>query len=214
MVTVEQKLTLFSKLINQDIKKEMDEKFTQLEKEYEKRIAESKFSVDQEATEIVDQARKRAEIKKVECISRGRLSSKKEMMQVKEEIIEQFIEALQERVVQFTKSPGYLTYLENTIGCLEELKNYEHDLMIHLTKQDYESNQKFIKAQFVKLGLEEEKLTFEVSPMPLLGGFVIVDPKYSTRIDMSMIETIEEAKERIIDKISKAIGEVGEEVHD
>ena len=46
MVTIEQKLTLFSKLLNQDIKEEMDEKFAQLEKEFERKIAENKFAVD------------------------------------------------------------------------------------------------------------------------------------------------------------------------
>ena len=53
MVTIEQKLTLFSKLLNQDIKEEMDEKFAELEKEFEKKIAENKFAVDKEATEIL-----------------------------------------------------------------------------------------------------------------------------------------------------------------
>ena len=68
MVTIEQKLTLFSKLLNQDIKEEMDEKFAELEKEFEKKIAENKFAVDKEATEIVEQARRRAETKKVEAV--------------------------------------------------------------------------------------------------------------------------------------------------
>ena len=65
MVTIEQKLTVFSKLLNQDIKEEMDEKFAQLDREYEKRLAESKFEVDRRAAEIVDQARKCAEIKNI-----------------------------------------------------------------------------------------------------------------------------------------------------
>ena len=73
MVTIEQKLTVFSKLLNQDIKEEMDEKFAQLDREYEKRLAESKFEVDRRAAEIVAQARKCAEIKKIEVLSRSKL---------------------------------------------------------------------------------------------------------------------------------------------
>ena len=45
MVTIEQKLTLFSKLLNQDIKEEMDEKLAELEKEFEKKIAENNSGV-------------------------------------------------------------------------------------------------------------------------------------------------------------------------
>ena len=136
MVTIEQKLTLFSKLLNQDIKEEMDEKFAQLEKEFEKRIAENKFAVDKEATEIIEQARRRAETKKVELISKGRLSSKKEAMQVKRELIERFLKALEEKVVNFSKTPEYLKYLSCTISELNELAEGQNNLEVYLTQND------------------------------------------------------------------------------
>ena len=214
MVTIEQKLTLFSKLLNQDIKEEMDEKFIQLEREYEKRIAESKFNADKEAEEIVEQARKRAEIKRVELISRGRLANKKEMMQVKEEMIEHFMGALQKKVSAFTKMPAYLDYLSSIIKGLEEIKNEENPIAIYLSKQDYKSNQDFIKNQLVAIGISENRLSFYEADAPILGGLIIVDTNYNTRIDMSMATAIEEAKEYIVEKIVNTIGRVGEEVHE
>lgn len=214
MVTIEQKLTLFSKLLNQDIKEEMDEKFIKLEREYEQRIAESKFNADQEANEIVEQARKRAEIKRVELMSKGRLASKKEMIQVKEEMVEQFISTLQERVKIFTQTAAYLTYLENMIKSLNGLSESSNQLMVYLTSQDYENNQKFITKRLVSNGIDEDKLSFEIAKTPILGGLIIVDTVYNTRIDMSMSTVIEEAKESIINRIIRAIGEVGEVVHD
>lgn len=214
MVTIEQKLTLFSKLLNQDIKEEMDEKFIQLEREYEKRMTESKFDTDKEAIEIVEQATRRAEAKKTELISRARLSSKKEMMQVKEEMVEKFMVALREKAAHFVETPAYLTYLEGMINQLDELKNYKKALVVYVTKQDYEQHQQFIKSQLVKLGLDEAKLKMEIATTSILGGLILVDTEDNTRIDMSMSETIAEAKEKIIDKISIAIGEVGEVVHD
>ncbi len=214
MVTIEQKLTLFSKLLNQDIKEEMDEKFIQLEREYEKRIAESKFNADKEAEEIVEQARKRAEIKRVELISRGRLANKKEMMQVKEEMVEHFMGALQKKVSAFTKTPAYLDYLSSIIKGLEEIKNEENPIAIYLSKQDYKSNQSFIKNQLVAVGIAENRLSFYEADAPILGGLIIVDTNYNTRIDMSMATIIEEAKEYIVEKIVNTIGRVGEEVHE
>ena len=87
MATIEQKLTLFSKLLNQDIREEANEKLLALDKEYEKLMAENKFETDKQASEIVEQARKQAELKKVERISKGRMASKKEMMLIKEELV-------------------------------------------------------------------------------------------------------------------------------
>ena len=72
MVTIEQKLTLFSKLLHQDIKEETDQKFYELEKEYEKISAESKICTDKEAAQIIEQAKRRAESKQIELISKGK----------------------------------------------------------------------------------------------------------------------------------------------
>jgi len=214
MVTIEQKLTLFSKLLNQDIKEEVDRKFKELEKVYEKRIAENKFAIDKEANEIVEQARKRAEIKKVELISKGRMSSKKEMMMIKEQIIIRFINALEEKIKVFTESNDYRAYLEKIIHGLESLKDYENDLVIYLTKADYEHNKEFIQEVLVKGGLKADKLSFEVATEDILGGLVIIDPLFRTRIDESIRTLLEEEKPHIIERISLSIGEVGEETHE
>ena len=214
MVTIEQKLTLFSKLLNQDIKEEMDEKFAQLEKEFEKKIAENKFAVDKEATEIVEQARRRAETKKVELISRGHLSSKKETMQVKREVTERFFKALEEKVMNFTKTPKYLSYLLETISELKELAESKNSLVIYLSQNDYDNHQQDIEKALNAIGIVSERLSFEVAETPILGGLIVVDCISNTRIDASMLQVIEDAKEHIIEKISKAIGEVGEETNE
>lgn len=214
MVTIEQKLTLFSKLLNQDIKEEVDKKFNALEKEYEKRIAENKFAVDKEANEIVEQARKRAEIKKVELISKGKLNSKKEMMLMKEQTITRFMSALEEKIKVFTASNEYKGYLEKVIQGLGSLKDYENNLVIYLTKSDYESNKDFIQETLVKNGLKPDKLSFDVTTEDILGGLVIKDPIFRTRIDESIRALLEEEKGQIIERISLSIGEVGEGAHE
>jgi len=214
MVTIEQKLTVFSKLLNQDIKEEMDEQFLQLEKEYERRIAESKFAVDKEAAEIIEQARKRAEIKSIEWLSKGKIASKREMMQVKEDVIRRFMQALSNKVTLFTQLPEYLTYLQQVIDQMGELGQNKNPLKIYLTQQDDEKNREWIKEAFINLGLEESQLQFEVADTPILGGMIIVDQLEHTRMDMSMLEIINEAKEQIVERISRAIGEVGDEGND
>ena len=213
MVTIEQKLTLFSKLLNQEIKEEVDKKFSELEKEYEKRIAENKFAIDKESSEIIEQARRRAEIKKVELLSRGKLASKKERMMMKEQLITHFMTALEEKIKVFTGTNEYKTYLNQIIQVLKSLKNCENDLVIYLTKSDYKYNKEFIKEALAGIGLKVDKLSFEVSEEDILGGLVIKDLIFSTRIDESIRGLLEEEKSQIIERISLAIGEVGE-VHE
>lgn len=211
MVTIEQKLTLFSKLLNQGIKEEMDEKFTQLENEFEKRIAENKFKTDKEANEIIEQSRKRAEIKKVELISKGKLSSKKEVMQAKQEMISRFMRALDEKVLAYTSTNEYLDYLKQTINHLEPSDFGEGSLVIYLTQNDHDCNQPFIKELLLKKGINESDLCFEITKENMLGGLIVACPECSTRVNLSIRSSIEDYKEQIVEKISRAIGEVGTE---
>lgn len=210
MVTIEQKLTLFSKLLNQEIKEEVDKKFSELEKEYEKRIAENKFAIDKEANEIVEQARRRAEIKKVELLSKGKLASKKDMMMMKEQLITRFMITLEEKIKVFTDTNDYRTYLNQIIRELKSLKSWENDLVVYLTKSDYEHNKEFIKEALIGIGLKADKLSFEVAEEDILGGLIIKDLIFSTRIDESIRALLEEEKSQIIERISLAIGEAGE----
>ncbi|MBQ1275457.1 MAG: hypothetical protein IIY08_08755 [Cellulosilyticum sp.] len=214
MVTIEQKLTVFSKLLNQDIKEEMDEKFAQLDREYEKRLAESKFEVDRRAAEIVDQARKCAEIKKIEVLSRSKLLNKREMTKIKEEMIQRFMEALEKKVIEFIQTQKYLDYLKQMISSFKELGRSYNQLEVYLTQRDYNQNLDFIQREFEKLGIKEDRLDFKVTTGPILGGLVILDIKDNVRIDGSISGVIEEAQQYIVEKVSKAIGEVGEKAHE
>ena len=214
MVTIEQKLTLFSKLLNQDLKEENDKKLMALEKEYEKKIAENKFEVNKECTEIIEQARRRAEIKKVELMSKGRLSSKKEMMIIKEKMITQFMLELEKKVKAFVQTEEYKTYLETVINELESLKGQESHLVVYLTDSDYQYNQDFIRTAFNNIGLDVQKLKFEIDSKDIMGGMIIKDPVLNTRIDESIRTLINEQKDRIVERISIAIGEVGEVAHE
>lgn len=210
MVTIEQKLTLFSKLLNQDIKEEANKQMLALEKEYDQRMIENKFAVDKEAQEIVEQARKKAELKKVELISKGRLSSKKEMMVLREELIEHFMVALEAKIKTFTKTEAYKTYLEQVIAGLDSLGAYEDRLEIYLTPEDLTAYESFVKEKLMSLGLKESQLSFLTMKEELLGGLVIKDPVINMRIDESIRAIIDEAQDQIIEKVSLAITEVGD----
>ena len=213
MVTIEQKLTLFSKLLNQDIKEEMDKKFNALEEEYQRRIAENKFLVDKEAAEIIEQARRRAELKRVELISKGKLASKKEMMLVKEELIARFMTALENKIKDFTKTEEYKLYLSKKFQELKSLKGSKNHLEVYLMSSDYEMHQNFIKEGLVKIGLKEDKLSFNLSDQDMLGGFIIEDPVLRIRIDESIRTLIQDKKDEMIEKISLAMGEVGGSIY-
>ena len=210
MVTIEQKLTLFSKLLHQDIKDEMEQKFYELEKEYQKASAESKFCVDKEACDIIEQARRKAESKKIELISKGKLCSKKEAMWTKEKVVERFMTALEERIKKFILTPEYKLYLSKRVSELDFLKGYTNPLVVYVTPNDFATNKGFILEQLITLGVSSEKLSFKETSEEIIGGFIMEDSSLNMRVDQSIRAMLEENKDSIVEKITLAIGEVGE----
>lgn len=212
MVTIEQKLTLFSKLLNQELKEEVDKKSSELEKEYEGKIAESKYKIDKEAADIIDDARKRAEAKKIELISKGKMSSKKETMLTKEKVVVRFMEALIERTRKFTDKPMYENYLVKAIKELSELEAYQNPLVVYMTEKDLTRYESLVKNSLVELGLKPEQIQLEAATDDIIGGLIITDPTLNMKVDLGMRSIIEESKERIVELVTLALGEAGEEI--
>ncbi|WP_054743015.1 V-type ATP synthase subunit E [Cellulosilyticum ruminicola] len=210
MVTIEQKLTLFSKLLSQELKEEVSQKTMELEKEYEGKIAESKYKIDRQVADIIDNARKRAEAKKIELISKGKMSSKKEIMLTTEKVVVRFIEALIDRARKFVDKPVYETYLRHTVDQLDELRDYTNPLVIYMQQKDITKYRGFIEEELIKIGVQKEQLQFEEAESDIIGGLIIADPTLNMKIDMSMRSVIEESKDRIVEIVTGALGEVGE----
>lgn len=206
MVTIEQKLALFSKLLNQEIKAEMDEKFKALEKEYERKVAESKYKADKDAQAIIDAARKSAELKRMEQISKSKISNKKELVLAKEEIVTRFMNKLKEKIIDFTKQPAYLTYLDHIVKELFNLKDCTDPLKIVITPWDYKTNLAFIQNLFNEIGVHQ--LQFEATKEPILGGIIVINLADNTKIDGSIMEMIDESYDQIVAKISACLEEV------
>lgn len=209
MVTIDQKLSLFSKLLQQDISNEVSEKINELEKEYEIRIKENKEQVDQKAAEIIERAQKRAEIKKVEYISKAHMQTKREYMQAKEKQVSRFMDVLSNQIEAYTATESYGEYLEKLVMGCKELVG-ESDLVVYMTTQDLQRYQEHIVNCFEKLGINKSTLNFKEKDAIMLGGLIIENQMRTMRIDLSIASRMREQKEQIIKRIFEALGEAGE----
>lgn len=210
MVTIEQKLALFSKLLNQGVEEEVEQKKEALDKEYERLMATDKFNIDKEANKIIEEARRKAEVKKIELVSKGRISSKKESMYIREKCIARFMERLINRVEAFIKTSAYETYLIKKIKEIERLKISNEGIEIYLTPYDYTNRQNMIRETFRSAGFDMEKVALKQGDSNLLGGFVIKDQLMNARIDESILALLEESHDYIMAQVTGVLGEVGE----
>lgn len=209
MVTIEQKLSLFSKLLQQDIKAEIGEKIEGMEKEYAEIMSEHKRKVDKDADDIIENARKKGEIKRLELISKAKMQTKKQTMLTKEKYIGVFMEHLKARVVAFKTTPEYKKFLENSMSKLDDLRSYDTDFVLYMTKEDQAQYGEYVLTQLEATGISRDKFTPAVKEDSMIGGIILDSPLKKLRIDLSIATLIDDHRDEIVEMLFQAIGEVG-----
>src|SRR5665647_3369958 len=181
MVTIEQKLSMFTKLMQRSMNEGFTSEMAVLKKDYEKKLLENKVSVDKEVDIIIRKAQKKAEIEKSEILSKSDIIIKKEYMSAKEALFSTMLLHLKDKIDQFVQSKEYEGYLLSLIKNLEETKSFSNDVIIYMTKKDYAKYGEIIKRALPKIKLGE--VSFQEGEDKIIGGLVLVNTITSTRMD-------------------------------
>mgnify|MGYP000852368134 FL=1 len=204
MITIEDKIKLFYKLLNQSMDTNLAEDLKELETSYESKLNKEISNIDKEAEEIEEKAAKKAEIKRAESISKSKVIIKKDIMALKEKYYYIFMDKFNNIIKEFVDSGEYEAYLSDIISKLSDnIKIYENcDLVIYVTKKDNEKFSDFIRSEINKK--YSGKVLFKTAE-DILGGLVAELSGKNVKIDMSMDAVLEENKIYIMQTIFEAL---------
>lgn len=194
MVTIEQKLDLFRKLLNQSIYLKIEEDLNKLEKEVQIKTKQTEEKIDSEAQEIVDRATKKAELKHAEVIGKSQIAMKREIMSIKEKYFNIFINNFKDRLQDFVQSSEYKAFLyKNILKLNTELNNYGNlELNIYLSTRDFNKYADFIKAETSK------NHSLSLIGADIIGGFIAEVPSKNIKFDLSIDAILEDNKSYIM----------------
>ncbi|HCX62171.1 V-type ATP synthase subunit E [Sedimentibacter sp.] len=208
MVTMEEKIKLFYKLLNQSMDGKLKDELKDLEDIYESKAQKSMADTDKEVKEIEEKARKKAETRRAESLSKSKVIIKKDIMALKEKYYVIFMDKFNEKLVEFVQSKEYKSYLSNIISkIVAEIKSYENcDLLIYLSKNDIDKYSDFVKAEINK----EFNFNISFKPNPdIKGGLAAEIKEKNIKIDSSINAVVEDNKMYIMQTIFEAL-EVGD----
>lgn len=203
MVTIEEKIKLFYKLLNQSMNKNLADSLKELEDSYEVKLKKSKDDTDKEAKEIEEKALGRAEVKRAESISKSKVIIKKDIMALKEKYYYTFMDKFKGALEEFVNSDEYQAYLSKIMSKLsDEIKSSGNsDAVVYITDNDKEKYGGFIKNELSKNG---GKVIFKTSE-DIMGGFIAEFPEKNIKIDMSVDSVLEDNKTYIMQTIFEAL---------
>ena len=205
MVTIEQKLLLFSKLINHSMEKDFQKDLMNLEKQYLEKINQSFLETDNAASSIEDRARKKSETRKTEILSKKNVNIKRDILVQKEKYYYIFMEKFKDRIYEFVKSEEYKDYLLSLVKNVD-VKDENLNLEIYLTDSDNKKYSEMIKNEFKNKKVEIE---FE-NTHTIMGGVIIIDKCNNVKMDLSIDSLLEDNKDYILKTLFDSLEEGGD----
>ncbi len=204
MITIEDKIKLFYKLLNQSMDIHMAEDLKELEATYEVKVEKSKNNVDKEAKDIEERASKRAEIKRAESISKSKVIIKKDIMALKEKYYYIFMDKFRNTLKEFIASNEYKSYLSKIISRLsEDIKSYaNNDVVVYVTNRDKEKYGDFIKDEISKNN--SGNIIFKITE-DIMGGVIVEITEKNIKLDRSVDVILEDNKTYIMQTIFETL---------
>ncbi len=201
MVTIEQKLELFTKLLSQSMNLKYEEERDILEKDFQLKIQKSKEKVDKQAQEIEDRAAKKAQSRYAQSRSKSKVETRKDIMSAKEKYFDIFMNSFKIKLQDFVQSNEYKDYLDKTILKLNTvLEKYDKsDLTVCLSTNDFNKYGDYIKSQI------PNNHTVSLKTADITGGFIAQIPSKNIQFDLSMDSVLEDNKEIIMQSLFEVL---------
>lgn len=192
MTTIEEKLSLFSKIIHDKINEEKKEKLDAFSLCAKTKIDMEKEHIEELRKSLQRESQKKANTKANGIVAKEKLNKKREILFLREELIKETIGAIRARLIEFVRSSEYKAYLinnlQNTLNVIDKGHYY-----IFLVKIDYEKFQNEIVSLLREY--HDHNVEMKSSEEDFLGGYILKDYDGKFRIDNSVRAAVQDSKE-------------------
>ena len=198
-----------AELIIQEINREAEQKIqyilSEAQKEAERIKEEARKRAEARAEWILRKAQTQAETEKQRIIANARLEVRKKRLEVQEELIQEVIAALRERLAELSEEEYFPMLIDLTVKALEELGGEaclvrSNEKTLKLLESRLEEFRKSVTA---RLGRDVEISLGE--PISTIGGVIVEAPDGSVRVDNTFEARIERFESELRAEIAKAL---------
>lgn len=208
MITIAEKLNVFSKIVIDKINKEYEEVVRRLDKEGEIALGEYKISLQNRALDYTKSYAEKGELEKKHIVAKVKMENNKHILKVKAELVSFVVDELMNRVEQFTHEDGYLKFLESMGNKINGEIGDSNELHLLMTGKDLNDYSKLM------INLIQEKndciIRTEVLNKQYIGGFIIFNEDRTLKWDCTMKKLIDENMDFIGRRVNLVLNKSGE----
>lgn len=198
MVTIDDKLKLFSKIVFDKIDEEIKGDLKAFEKEKEEVLKKEKEKIDKDKKKTINIIERRSEIKAKEIVSKAQIQSQREILNLKEKMINDLLEELKSKLKEYSQTEEYKSYLYKEIDSAVKKYN-EKEFIIYLTKNDYDRYKDELMNRL------NDSVQIKESKDDIIGGFILQDKDMKFRVDNTLLSNIHHEREKVGIMVTEAL---------
>jgi V/A-type H+/Na+-transporting ATPase subunit E len=202
MTTIEDKISLFSKIIYDKLNEEKEERLKAFNDEALKQIDTEKQNIEELRKNLQREAFKKANIKANEIVAKEKLNKQREVLALKGSLVKETLEKIKERLIVFVNTEEYKKYfLNNLQSILKEVE--EGSYYAVLLSRDYERFKKEIED--IVNSYSNKKIEIKFSEEDFIGGIILKDLQGKFKIDHSLYSKLLDCEELLGVKVMEML---------
>lgn len=206
MITVEEKLEIFHKIVYREEEEKFQKALKELEEMNLQALEDRRKELEAHRDEIVRRKISMAKIERNEAMAKAIEKNKAQLRQKRKDLQEQLLKEILKKADQFVDTDEYYEYLCENIN--KYLKEFEsNEVVVYVREKDKESIKGCIKGLVAVTG---KSFVIETMSDEKIGGFVISNSEKTYNIDHSLKTLIEEKEYTIGQRLCLALGKAGE----
>jgi|LGOV01.1.fsa_nt_gb vacuolar-type H+-ATPase subunit E/Vma4 len=207
MITVDDKLNLFTKRIIDRQQQEYDSKVESLEVKMLEDLEDRKKMLMNDRSRYETTLLKGIKNERSQRLSNARSERKRRLLLKRKEMIDVLLEGVKSYTSEFVHTDEYESYLKNMVEKNQSVIKRIGSFKVYLNEKDFK-----FKSMLTSLfdSLEIECSGIEVSKKKILGGMIILKSDQTTRLDLSLDSVIEDNKKYMGQLIYDMLEEAGE----
>jgi V/A-type H+-transporting ATPase subunit E len=194
MTTIEDKISLFSKIIYDKVNEEKEEKLEVFAKEAQKKLDVEKETIEELMRSLQIEVSKKSNIKANTIVAKERVSKQREVLLLKDKLVNDALEDVREKLVEFVSLPEYKPYFINALKMTFDGID-EGNYYLIVLKRDYERFQGDIEV--ISVEYPKRNVEVRISEVDFIGGLMLKDFEGKFKIDNSIYSKLQESKEII-----------------
>lgn len=184
MILLEKKLDIFNKIIYANKKKDYEKKLLEVKNSNQNELKDYEQKLIDEYNLNLKKRTRKAEQKSIEKLRTAEQESRRELLVLKENILQKLFDNVTKKILDFVKTDAYKEKLIKNIE--ENLAGLDYKVVLLVLQNDYD----YVTKNFSSEKVEETKSI----PNNYLGGFMIQDVEETVNFDYTYLSKMEDCK--------------------